>query len=200
MHEAAWLGDANREEALVELLMTLFDADQLTRWARLNLGSLVHNDLPSNGQSLANIAFQTVLSIGRHGLATPGTFASLVDARPNRANDIWTVARLWGVSRPGKSLQGAASTESLREESGQVLALRPRYQDEETRLLGQALERAYARKTLLDNAGASTEDVIHEILRASLQNPGRPFSARRRHFSGGEACTGSRQGSEQEGG
>lgn len=90
----------NKEAALTELLVDLFDGDSagLRRWIRLSLGKDIHNELPDESSSLNRLAFTTTLAIQRHGRINVALFRSLYELRPQRAERILDVARLHGVA------------------------------------------------------------------------------------------------------
>jgi hypothetical protein len=89
-----------REEALQNLLISLFDADSLRRWVRVALGPDTHAELPGQEVSLAALAFHVALAIGARGLATTAMFDSLVARTPAREADIGKVAQFWLIE-PG---------------------------------------------------------------------------------------------------
>jgi hypothetical protein len=88
----------DRERELMALLLDAFDGDaaDLRRWARLDIGVTIHRELP-DGVSLAELAFQAMLAIRRHGLASQKLFESLSRKRPALAERIQHVARLWNA-------------------------------------------------------------------------------------------------------
>jgi hypothetical protein len=89
----------DRERELMALLLDAFDGDaaDLRRWTRLDIGVAIHRELP-DGASLAELAFQAMLAIRRHGLASQKLFESLWRKRPALAERIQHVARLWNAT------------------------------------------------------------------------------------------------------
>jgi hypothetical protein len=96
---AGTMSGPDRERELTALLCHVFDGDTagLRRWVRLDVGDTIHRELP-DGASLAELAFQVMLAIRRHGLASRQVFDTLSRARPALAARIQDVARLWGAN------------------------------------------------------------------------------------------------------
>jgi hypothetical protein len=87
--------EQNREAALGKLLSEMFDGNSegLRQWVRLHLGKEIDDELPPD-TPLSQLSFRTTLAIQQHGLASKA-FASLLYVRPNQAERIQAVARLW---------------------------------------------------------------------------------------------------------
>jgi hypothetical protein len=155
-------GEPAREQALIALLSELFDDDGLRQWVRLALGREAHQALPGAPVAFDALCFRLVLQAQQRGLVSEGFFASLIAKRPGQAERIREVAALWRaadqVLRPGSQPATGASTPERPQ-------ARPLDVDERTRQLGKQLADAYGRKQLLEAAGASTAEVMQEILR-----------------------------------
>jgi len=84
------------ENALYQLLLDLFNADELRRWLRFDAeASVIVKDLPSATASVSELVDKVVDCLVRHGLVDPGFFARIRDARPRRSAEIDRVAALW---------------------------------------------------------------------------------------------------------
>jgi hypothetical protein len=90
----------NKEAALTDLFVQAFDGSMsgLRQWVHRYLGVQIHRELPGEGVSLSQLAFETTLAAGRHGRADAAMFASLCQERPNLTPQIRDVARLYGVT------------------------------------------------------------------------------------------------------
>ena len=89
---------AKREKALFKLLVSLFSAEELSRWVRFELGHEVYAALP-NRSRLSEIAFEVVVAISDRGLASERMFETLVEQRQNRTKEIHEVERLWLIGQ-----------------------------------------------------------------------------------------------------
>jgi formylglycine-generating enzyme required for sulfatase activity len=157
-HDAARPGSEartspGREAALSSLLVDLFDGDAagLGQWVRLNLDREIHAELPGGPVSLRQLAFETMLTIQRHGRADASLFGSLRELRPRWAARIGDVARLYGVARE--------ETDAPRPMTGAG----PSPASSSLDPLAQRLEAALRRKQKLDAAGLSSESILAEI-------------------------------------
>jgi ABC-type multidrug transport system ATPase subunit/glycosyltransferase involved in cell wall biosynthesis len=90
-----WLpmGQTQDLRRLIELLKSLFAADELRRWVHLRFGRGIMDKLPSPGTSLEKIAYELATLLEQHGLIGPALFDALIDERPGRREDIIAVAR-----------------------------------------------------------------------------------------------------------
>jgi serine/threonine protein kinase len=144
----------SRDHELVALLVQLFDADELRRWARLALGEEVHRELPGVPVALNELALQCVRLGQLHGLVDEVFFARLRAERPAQARRVSELAEQWRDARHALPASGTP-------------ARRPslHYLDERTRLLSEQLADEYVRKQSLEAAGLDTSEVVHNILR-----------------------------------
>jgi hypothetical protein len=99
---------------LSALLKAMFSVEDLRRWVTLTFGRAVADDLPGSGVSLAQLSFDVVLALERHGLVGQTLFDALIAERPGRRDEILAVARGMGASagtgtRPGAGARAGAA-------------------------------------------------------------------------------------------
>lgn len=86
----------NREGALQELLISLFDVDELHAYVRrLPDGEKLATSLPQGAISSDKYAWAVIDTLKRRGLIDGDFFARLVEDRPNRKQDILVVRVYW---------------------------------------------------------------------------------------------------------
>jgi formylglycine-generating enzyme required for sulfatase activity len=153
---------APEQKALVELLSGLFDDNGLRRWVRLELGAETSHALPGAPVAFDELCFQLMLQAQQRGLIHGGFFERLIEERPAQRDRIREVGALWRAASDVQRLNPLPSAVTLPPECPQA---RPLDVDVRTRQLGEQLEEAYARKRVLEAAGASTAEVLQEILR-----------------------------------
>lgn len=91
----------SRTKALVELLTSLFSADELRRFAAFLPGTNVVAALPSGTASLETLAFEMVQALERRGQIGKGFFARLEEERPGRKVEItWMRAQYLDSKAP----------------------------------------------------------------------------------------------------
>lgn len=90
------------ENALYQLLLSLFGADEFRRWIRFDTeASIIVNDLPGPTASASDLVGTVVDRLVEHGLVNRSFFVRLRDARPRRAAEIDRVAALWPSTTTG---------------------------------------------------------------------------------------------------
>lgn len=91
----------SRTKALVELLKSLFSADELRRFAAFLPGGNVVAALPSGTASLETLAFEMVQALDRRGQIDSDFFARLEEERPGRKTEIARIrAQLLDANAP----------------------------------------------------------------------------------------------------
>ena len=99
---------AMRNRKLVDLLCSLFSAEELRRLARWSWPT-VHTALPGATASYAAVAAGLVDALEENGLVDAAFFRALREERPRRAGEIDQVERLWlAPAAPVSSAQTAA--------------------------------------------------------------------------------------------
>lgn len=163
--ESAVMRSQGGEAALSSFLADIFDGDAagLRRWVRLSLGKEIHDELPDGSANLSQLVFEATLAIQRHGRADAALFVSLHELRPQWADRIWGLARLYGVERqmpehadPSRSGNTASAPLTL-------ISANTRAASDPLDPLAMRLEDALKRKQKLEAAGLSTGAVLAEI-------------------------------------
>jgi hypothetical protein len=156
------LSRAPEQKALLKLLSDLFDDSGLRRWVRLELGAEISHALPGAPVAFDELCFQLMLQVQQHGLIDGDFFERLIEERPAQRERIREIAALWRDVNQAPRSRSQPAAEVLPPEHTQP---RPLEVDERTRQLGEQLADAYARRQALEAAGASTAEVVQDILR-----------------------------------
>ncbi|WP_428263719.1 NB-ARC domain-containing protein [Haliangium sp.] len=94
---------SDNQAELIDLLTSLFEADELRRFVRLlPQGRRLSAALPAGTASLDQLAFETATLLERHGLLGAPLFDSLLNARSYRADEIEAVRRLFAAADPSE--------------------------------------------------------------------------------------------------
>lgn len=80
--------EISRLDALVALLPSLFNTEELRRFLYLTFGPALVDALPGSGASAAAFAFEAALALDRRGLIDDRLFDALVAERASREADI----------------------------------------------------------------------------------------------------------------
>ncbi len=92
--------------ALYELLLDLFEGEELRRWLLFGPDADIIHELPGGGATNASIVKTTIEALKRRGRIDAGFFARLTWVRDRRRDAIAAVAALWveaEVDEPGSS-------------------------------------------------------------------------------------------------
>lgn len=163
--ELAVVMSQGKEAALTSFLAEIFDGDApgLRRWVRLSLGKEIHDELPEGSANLSQLVFETTLAIQRHGRASAALFASLHELRPHWADSVWSVARLYGVTRPAPEHAAPSPHSHAPGGTSTAASASTRAAPPPLDALAMRLEDALQRKQRLEAAGLSTDTVLAEI-------------------------------------
>lgn len=102
-------GPVRREQALVDLLLAMFSADELRRFAHYHHSDELAARLPGPDASAAALTHALVDELARRDLLDATFFARLRHERPRRARDIDAVARLWHAAPQARTAPQAAA-------------------------------------------------------------------------------------------
>lgn len=91
------MNGTNRDEALGDLLLDLFEPSEARRLVESTFGDVVHH-LPGDKATPAEFFAGMVRALSRRGLEDePEFFGAVLDERPGRFEDVQRVAHLYGV-------------------------------------------------------------------------------------------------------
>lgn len=104
----------SEHEALANLLLELFEPDELRRLLRYGPdGEALARELPGAAAPSASTAYCAVEVLARRGLVDSDFFERLRVQRPRRAVEILAVERLWWPVEAPEGMQGAESTSQV---------------------------------------------------------------------------------------